>query len=99
MQDFQQEPNVPTPYPFDVPRGAPIKLKQANFYEFSLWPDGSIIIEHRFEPAFTKLSAQEARALRNFLNSGDVRAGLGIALDCPPYRPATPLQGKEGNAQ
>ncbi|GCF11268.1 hypothetical protein [Dictyobacter arantiisoli] len=100
MPEMQQEATTPPAPPIiDFPRGAPVALKQVNFYEYSIWGDGTVIIEHVLEAGFTRLSSEEARALRNFLNNGDVRAALGVPIDCPPYRSTqhTPLQGEKEN--
>lgn len=61
------------------------KVKQTDYHELIAWIDGSVSIEHwqyqlalddRFD--HVRLNPNEARALRNFLNSEVVMQALGL---------------------
>ena len=62
-----------------------VKVKQTDHHELIAWTDGTISIEHwqyqltlddRFD--HTRLTCNDARALRNFLNSESVMRTLGL---------------------
>jgi hypothetical protein len=61
------------------------KVKQTDHHELIAWTDGSVSIEHwQYQQALNnkldhvRLNPNEARALRNFLNSEVVMQTLGL---------------------